>query len=118
MTASEFDTYVAEKFGILPDHPFARDPETAVFRHPHNRKWFAIHMTIPKRKLGISEDGIMDVVNVKCAPELLSSFLGQDGVYPAYHMNRGHWLTLSLDGQADRDTIAFLLSVSFDLTKK
>ena len=37
--------------------------------------------------------------------------------YPAYHMNRNHWLTVALDGRMDEDTMEFLLGISYDLTK-
>ena len=118
MTRTELETYIKSQYGILPDYPFAGDFVTAVFRHPDNHKWFAIAMRIPKGKLGIPEDGFMDVVNVKCDPDVLISFRSQDGIYPAYHMNRNHWLTVALDNRTGNDTMAFLLGISFDLTHK
>jgi len=117
MTRTELESYIESVCGISPDYPFTGDFVTAVFRHPENRKWFAVAMRIPKTKLGINEAGLIDVVNVKCDPEVLLSFHGQPGIYPAYHMNRKHWLTVALDGQTDDDTMAFLLGISYDLTK-
>ena len=120
MIRTELEAYIEATYGIAPDYPFTGDFVTAVFRHPGNRKWFAVAMRIPKRKLGIPEDGGVDVVNVKCDPEILHSFHHQPGIYPAYHMNRNHWLTILLDSAADgvrEDTIAFLIGISYDLTK-
>lgn len=117
MTRTELEAYIESTYGITADSPFTGDFVTAVFRHPGNRKWFAIAMRIPKAKLGIAEDGVIDIVNVKCDPEVLHSFHGQPGIYPAYHMNRNHWLTLALDERVDDDTMAFLLGISYDLTK-
>ena len=117
MTRNELETYIESTFGITADYPFPEDFTTAVFRHPGNRKWFAIAMRIPKTKLGIMEDGVIDVVNMKCDPEILHSFHHQPGIYPAYHMNRNHWLTAALDGHVREDTMAFLLGISYDLTK-
>lgn len=117
MTRPELETYIESTFGIIPDYPFPGDFVTVVFRHTGNRKWFAIAMRIPKAKLGIADDGIIDVVNVKCDPEVLHSFHGQTGIYPAYHMNRDHWLTVALDGRVDDSTMEFLLGISYDLTK-
>ena len=117
MTKTELETYIASTFGISPDHPFARHPEVSVFRHPGSRKWFAVQMTVSRAMLGINEEGMIDIVNVKCDPEVLLSFRHQPGIYPAYHMNRNHWLTVALDGQADDGTMAFLLGISYDLTK-
>ena len=117
MTRHELEVYIESTFGITPDYPFTGDFVTAVFRHPGNRKWFAVAMRIPRTKLGIPEDGFIDVVNVKCDPEILHSFHGQPGIYPAYHMNRNHWLTVILDGCVTEDTMGFLLGISYDLTK-
>ena len=117
MTKTELESYILSAFGIAPDHPFARYPDISVYRHPGNRKWFAAQMTVPKTTLGISGDSMIDIVNVKCDPEVLLSFRNQPGIYPAYHMNRNHWLTVTLDGRADNGTTEFLLGISYDLTK-
>ena len=116
MTRAELESYISRNYSIAADYPFTGDCITAVFRHPENRKWFALAMRISKSKLGISDDSMIDVVNVKCAPEVLCSFLGQPGIYPAYHMNRNHWLTVALDGSVSTETIDFLLGISYDLT--
>ena len=68
MTKNEIAVYINSAFGISPDHPFARYPDISVFRHPGNRKWFAAQMTVPKTTVGMQEDGIIDIVNVKCDP--------------------------------------------------
>lgn len=118
MTRTELENYINSQYGILPDYPFTGDFVTAAFRHPANRKWFAIAMRIPKEKLGIREDGMIDIVNVKCDPDILVSFHGQSGIYPAYHMNRNHWLTVVLDNRVEESTMAFLIGISYDLTKQ
>ena len=115
MTRQEFFKYCKESFGVSPDYPFEEDFETAVFRHTSNRKWFALVMRISKRKLGIKSDEISDVVNLKLPTELMGSFDETDGVYPAYHMSKKHWISVLLDS-AKTDTIKFLLSLSFDST--
>ena len=117
MTREELEAYIEESYGITADYPFTDDLITGVFRHPSNRKWFAIAMHIPRSKLTPNADGYVDVVNVKCDPEVIYSFRGQSGIYPAYHMNRTHWITIALDGSATRDCVEFLLGISYDLTK-
>ena len=88
-----------------------------MFRHRHNRKWFAIIMDIPREKLGLPGDGIISVVNVKCDPRLIGSFREEPGIFPAYHMNKAHWLTVALDGSAEEEKLRFLLDMSYELTK-
>ncbi len=116
MTRAEFEALVFDLYNIKADYPFEKDMATAVFRHTSNRKWFAVMMTVKKSKLGIKEDGIIDIVNLKCADEILPSFWQEEGIYAAYHINKSHWLTIALDGSAAEDTIKFILGISFDLT--
>lgn len=116
MTRPELEAFIESTYGISADYPFTGDFVTTVFRHPGSRKWFAIAMRIPKAKLGIPDDGMVDVVNVKCDPEIIHSFHNQPGIFPAYHMNRNHWLTIMLDSSVAEDTVPFLLEISYDLT--
>ena len=113
----ELHAYIEETYGILGEHPFARDAATCVFRHESNRKWFAVIMEIPREKLGLSGEGNIRVVNVKCDPRLIGSFRQEAGIFPAYHMSKAHWLTVVLDGTVEKDKLKLLLDMSYDLTK-
>lgn len=117
MTRSEFEKFVFDTYGVRADYPFEDDFVTGVFRHGSG-KWFALAMNISERKIGHNGDRQIDVVNMKCAPEVIESIAGvEPGIYPAYHMNKVHWLTVALS-ESDPDTIAWLLNISYDLTKK
>ena len=118
MTRGELEALILNTYGVRPEYPWVRYPSFAVFRHGSNRKWFAVIMTIPKEKLGIREAGNIDVVNLKCAEEIIDSLWQEAGIYPAYHMNKGHWLSVALDGSATADTVSWLLNISYDLTAK
>ena len=116
MNRKEFEQYIVDAYSENGDCPFENDTDTTVFRHSSNRKWFCIVMSVSKRKLGIPSDEIISIVNVKCPQEIIDSFWQENGVYPAYHMNKAHWLSVALDGSADDETVKFLLSLSYDLT--
>jgi predicted DNA-binding protein (MmcQ/YjbR family) len=73
-------------------------------------------MRISKQKLGMEENDYIDVVNLKHPMENIGFILQENGVYPAYHMNRSHWITVALDGSATEALVKNLLSISFDLT--
>ena len=118
MNRQGLEKYIFDRYGVSPEYPWSKYPTFAVFRHESNQKWFAVIMTIDKSKLGIKEDGQMDVVNVKCEPNLAASMWGQPGIYPAYHMNKEHWLTVALEEGLLEDNLKFFLSLSFDLTDK
>ena len=92
--------------------------KTGVFRHIDSGKWFGLAMRIGEKKLGKQSDMQIEVVNLKCAPEFIESIAGiETGIYRAYYMNKTHWLTVSL-AECDDETIAWLLGISYDLTKK
>ena len=118
MNKYEFASYIEDFYGIKYDCPFEDELDAWVFRHPDNEKWFALVMTIKKSKLGIDSNEYIDVVNLKCAPEIMDDLWQERGVFPAYHMNKKHWLTLCLDGSCDDETIKFVINISHTLTKK
>ena len=116
MTKQEFLTYCLRTFGTAPDYPFDDWMESAVLRHKESRKWYAIVMRVSRRKFGMDSDETVDVVNLKLPTEMFGSFGADVGVYPAYHMNKLHWISVLLP-DAPEDVVEFLINVSFDATK-
>ena len=116
MTKQQFLEYCFDTYGTSPDYPFDEDFETAVLRHADNRKWYAIMMRVSRRKFGFDSDEVIDVVNLKLPTEMFGSFGVEDGVYPAYHMNKLHWISVILQ-DAPEEVINFLVNVSFEATK-
>lgn len=74
-------------------------------------------MDIPKSKFGVSDNENISVVNLKCDPLLIGSLTKDEGIFPAYHMNKAYWVSVWLDGTVEREKIEWLLNLSFDLTK-
>ena len=116
MTKQEFLNHCLDTYGTEADYPFEEDFETAVLRHKDNRKWYAIVMNISRRKLGLDSDEKTYAVNVKLPFVLMGAYDPEDGVYPAYHMNKNHWVSVLL-ADASEELIKYLVNVSFDLTK-
>lgn len=87
-----------------------------MLRHADNRKWYALVMRVSRRKFGFDSDEVIDVVNLKLPVEMFGSFGVADGVYPAYHMNKPHWISVLLP-DAPEDVVRFLVNVSFEATK-
>ena len=117
MTKQNFLDYCLDTYGTAADHPFDEDFETAVLRHTANRKWYAVVMRVSRRKFGIDSDETVDVVNLKQPLELLGSFGAEEGVYPAYHMNKLHWISVLLPDVQD-DVLRFLLNASYESTRE
>ena len=90
--------------------------ESAVFRHADNKKWFAIVLSVSRRKFGLDSDEVIDIVNLKLPTEMFGSFGVADGVYPAYHMNKLHWISVLLP-DAPSDVVQLLTNASFVATR-
>ena len=116
MTKQEFFELCSSSYFTQPDYPFDDWMESAVFRHADNKKWFAIVLSVSRRKFGLDSDEVIDVVNLKLPTEMFGSFGAADGVYPAYHMNKLHWISVLLP-DAPNDVVQFLLNASFEATK-
>ncbi len=116
MTKQEFLEYCYDTYGTSPDYPFDDLLETVVLRHADTRKWYAIVMKVSRRKFEIDSDEMIDVVNLKLPTEMFGSFGADDGVYPAYHMNKLHWVSVLLPDAPD-DVVQFLVKVSFEATR-
>ena len=116
MTKQDFLEYCLNNYGTSPDYPFDKDFETAVLRHTNNRKWYAIVVKVSRRKFEFDGDEVIDVVNLKLPTEMFGSFGAANGVYPAYHMNKLHWISVLLPDAPD-DVVQFLVNVSFKATK-
>lgn len=114
----DIEKYINEKYKQLQEHPWKEYPEYSTFKHKDNGKWFALIMDVPYEKLGINKEGRADVINVKHFPELIGSARKEEGVLPAYHMNKEYWLTILLDGTVPKERIYELIDISYGLTMK
>ena len=103
--------YIQDHYAASPEFLWRKYPTYAVFRHAHNRKWFAIIMNVSGSLFGVEDN--VDVMNVKLPPEWVAQLSGQVGFAPAYHMNKKHWLTVCLDNTLLEMQLIELLSESF-----
>lgn len=110
--------YAKSKYQVTPDYPWKKYPGYAVLRHRGTEKWFALLMDVPRNRLGLEGEDRVDVVNVKCRPEIVGSLRMKEGYLPAYHMNKEHWLTVLLDETVPEEEIRELIDDSYRLTTR
>lgn len=123
MNREELKNYILEAYNVSSDYPWVRYPSNEVFRHPENKKWFALLMDVSPSVLTGSSSARrnnqtqvpISVLNVRVDPVLSGSLRSNPGIHPAYHMNKDKWLTLELALVPD-DTIKMLLDMSYDAT--
>ena len=88
----------------------------AVFRCP-NQKWFALVMKIKYSNLGLKSDESVFVVNLKADSEQIPKIIDKKSIFPAYHMNKKHWITVLLTAVTDFDRLCELTERSFELVQ-
>jgi len=106
--------HALDTYGTETEYLWADTPDCAVFRHPASRKWYAIIMQVLPNRLGLAGEAPVDVMNVKCSALMIGSLLSEPGFFPAYHMNKDHWISILLDGSVPDDQILSLLELSYD----
>ena len=116
MTRSAWEQYILETYTAEADFPWQGDPDSEVFRHPASRKWFALMMVLPRRRLGLAGDGSLLILNLKGDPLLIGALRREPGFFPAYHMNKERWITVALDGAVEDSRIMALLDMSWQAT--
>lgn len=106
--------YIKKKYQVSPEYPWQKYDSNAVFRHRDNKKWFALVMCVQRCKLGLSGEEPVDVINLKVDDMFFRDMIIQeDGIMPAYHMNKQHWISVLLDGTVAEDRVFDLIHMSF-----
>ena len=110
--------YCERKFGTEPEAPWEDSPDAYTFKTAKRNKWYALFMTIPYKSLGLVAKGTLDVVNIKLPPEKVLDLIDRVHFYPAYHMNKKHWITIVLNKEVDEPLVQQLLEESYGLVEK
>ncbi len=114
---NEVFAYIKKKYKTLPEYPWKKYPDYAVFRHGDNNKWFALVMEVPGDKLELDTSSLIPVVNLKVDDLFFRDVLiRQEGIMPAYHMNKQQWITILLDGTVKEEQILNLIDASYMAT--
>lgn len=109
--------YCTRTFGTVPETPWEDTPDAYTFKTSKRNKWYAVFLTIPYKSLGIYKKGKLDIVNIKLEPERVIELIDIEHYFPAYHMNKKHWLTIVLDKDVNIEQTEELLQCSYALVE-
>ena len=112
LTQYIFD-HVMNVYGIVPEEPWGTG-NGYVLRHA-NGKWFAGLFRVKPQWLhqfSVSTEPI-PVINVKVGPLLGAEYRAMPGIFPAWHMNKNHWVTALLNGDEEKGLLHELIEVSY-----
>lgn len=118
MNRKELIEYIQKTYAVIPEYLWSKYPNYAVFRHHNHSKWFAVIMDVAENKLfDTGKNNKVDVINLKVPVPLVGALRLKKTVYPAYHMNKEHWISIRLDTDFDDTELKSLISESYELTQ-
>jgi predicted DNA-binding protein (MmcQ/YjbR family) len=104
MTPEALREWCLAQPGAIEDFPFS--PGVSVFKVAG--KMFALTR--------LTDDPL--TVSVKCDPSLATSLRDSyDAIVPGYHLNKRHWITVVLGGDAGDELVRDLVQDSHDLVR-
>ncbi len=106
--------YIAQKYGAQPEYPWAEYPNFCTFKNA-KQKWFALIMDIGADKLGLAGKHKINVINLKAEPGEIDALVDNKFVFPAYHMNKKHWITVLLSNNLPEKKLFALIDRSYEL---
>ena len=109
--------YVKNKYGDELEFLWEKSPKTAVVRRKNSKKWYALILTLSKRKLNLDSDETVEIINLHNSPEEIEKLIDNKRYFLAYHMNKKHWCTICLDGTVELEEIYKLIDKSYELAK-
>ena len=113
----DYIAWIKNQFGAEPDYPWPDTPDYCVFRCP-NKKWFALVMKIKYKQLGLTGDEEIWVVNMKASQDAIPTLIDRKSIFPAWHMNKKHWITVLLTAATDFNKLCELTQKSWELVSK
>lgn len=113
----DYINWIKNQFGAEPDFPWPDTPDYCVFRCP-NEKWFALVMRLKYKQLGLTGDEEVWVVNIKADQTEIPNLIDHKSIFPAWHMNKKHWITVLLTAVTDFEKLCELTLKSYELVSK
>ena len=115
MKRNDLLKYLQQEYICDIDYPWEKYSDYVVIRRRDNQKWFAGIFTITGYKVGLDTNEPIDVVNLKCEPDLIPILIRESGIYPAYHMNKQPWISVDIERYEDAEKFKMLADMSYQL---
>ncbi|MDO5561736.1 MAG: MmcQ/YjbR family DNA-binding protein [bacterium] len=116
--AQQIIEYVKKKYNGELEFLWKKFPRNAIWRNQRNRKWYGALLVVEKKKIGINEEGEIEIIDLLAQPEKIEKLIDGEKYLTGYHMNKKHWLTIKLDGSVNLKKICDFIDQSYQLTAK
>lgn len=115
---SEVIDYCNNRYGENHINPFKKHPDILAFVNEKN-KWYALFLDVDYSKLNKNTDITtkVKILNVKYPTDNILDIIDNKNIFPAYHMNKKHWISIVLDKNIKLEAIKELIDISYSLVK-
>lgn len=110
--------YAWEKYGDEPEFLWEKLSDSAILRRKDNQKWYAVFMTLSKRKLGLPSDEIAEIIDLRIDPAQTETTVDNARYFPGWHMNKKSWYTIVLDGSVPTEELFRRMDESYVLASQ
>lgn len=110
--------YAKNTYGSDPEFLWEDSPRCAILRRADTGKWYCVIMAVAARRIGIENDGEIEIINLHGIPDNIAADVGKNGIYPGWHMNKKHWYTVVPDGELPFDELCRRVDESYRLAGK
>ena len=108
--------YVKERYNSTTVKPFKTNPDIKALVTPKG-KWYALFLDVEYNKL--KKDSLVNskvkVINLKHISSKISTITDDRNIFPSYHMNKNHWISVVLDNNIDIEYVKELIELSYNL---
>lgn len=109
---------IYDNYNDEPVFMWEKYPTFGVYKNPKTDKWYGLIMHIERSKLGEKSKDFVEVMNLKLNHENIPDLIKKDGIYPAYHMNKKYWISVTLDDTLSDEEIVKFIDQSHKYTVK
>lgn len=111
--------YIYQKYGDSLEYLWEKFDDNAIWRRKDNAKWYGALLTVSAEKLiGRIGKQKIEVLDIRANENDVPNLIDNRAIYPGYHMNKKHWITIPLDDSASDEMITALIDESYLLAKK
>ena len=114
--ANDLIEYIREKYNDELEFLWQKFSGNAIVRRKDNLKWYAAFLTVSKQKFGFEDSSSVEIIDLRT--ENIDQIVDNKTIFPGYHMNKKHWITIILDGSVSLDFIKNKIDLSYELANK
>lgn len=108
--------YIKTKYGDDLEYLWEKFPNNAIWRNKKNRKWYGVILVISASKLNLASEEKIEIIDLRYNKDKINELIDNQKIFGGYHMNKGSWITIKLDGSVNLNDIYDLIDNSYKLS--